>query len=637
MSIDTASRRAPVQAVGVPRRFGAGTLFIVVTTYAVVFRFLIGLGADWNVVGVIVLFTSGVAAGQALVFRGTKPREASILAGSFLCPLMVWVGVVFAGLNGGPPRLRVQVVAQLFGATLYLALAGALLGYVAGCSAASVFFVTDRIQRFRRARRRPGDDPPTAIGQSTASVHEPTFADRLWRGLLSVIRWLSPFQPGRPWREALNVFLVCAALMGPSVLLVPWVWQLRAAAIVAAVSLLVAFWHSGMRLARWRITLRFATLSILCALGSAILLGCVVVYGQPLAERIPLPVFLTLTVLAGSLVGLTASAAWGWLVWLAARRRTGALQAKGKVAIGLAVTMALVLFYATIDLGIIRLLRRTDQQVLAMVARRKGSAWNAAGTRWGQPTAIALDNATDADLELVCQLRGLTDLHLARSSISDAGLSCLATQPGLRHLDFSSTNVTGAGLRHLASSPSLRFLNLSSTKITDAGLEHLPRNLSVTFLWLSNTPITDRGLHKIRQLAGVTQLVLDNTQISDEGLTTVGQMDLVHLSLSNTQVSGKGLKHLRGLYRLTTLQLGGCDICDEDLPLLKALPPLQDLDLQHTKVTDAGLVHLQGMLTLRRLNLRGTRVTKAGVRRLEDSLPPSSDIESDVDEPWIND
>ncbi len=68
---------------------------------------------------------------------------------------------------------------------------------------------------------------------------------------------------------------------------------------------------------------------------------------------------------------------------------------------------------------------------------------------------------------------------------------------------------------------------------------------------------------------------------------------------------------------LTAAWSGG----DHGLALLKDLPELQHLSLNHAEVSDAGLEHLSALPNLSFLEVRGTQITSQGLRRLRIQKP----------------
>lgn len=122
--------------VSVPRRFGAGTLIVVTTLFAVLFgalRFFnqpigvfIGISAWLTVIGV------------AQMFGGRQyARAASIAAGVFLLPATVLAAELYSRYtNSAGDGGLVDGIALLV-----LTVPGALLGYVGGVFVAGVFLV----------------------------------------------------------------------------------------------------------------------------------------------------------------------------------------------------------------------------------------------------------------------------------------------------------------------------------------------------------------------------------------------------------------------------------------------------------------------------------------------------------------
>ena len=79
---------------------------------------------------------------------------------------------------------------------------------------------------------------------------------------------------------------------------------------------------------------------------------------------------------------------------------------------------------------------------------------------------------------------------------------------------------------------------------------------------------------------------------------------------------------LKGLVNLETLNLSYTKITDTWLVHLKGFTNLETLDLRWCeKITDKGLVHLKGLSKLESLNLNGTKITDAGVKSIQESLP----------------
>ncbi len=145
----------------VPRRFPVGTLLLLVLVFAVVLSVLrtVGMGAG------MILFVGGfvlvVGLGQVVLFRGEKPREASLCAGVAAWILLGTLGTL-AGAWSGAARRWETVIWMLF-AIVFSAFLGAALGYITGCVLAGVFLVADRIRTGQWNRVREAEPALLAV------------------------------------------------------------------------------------------------------------------------------------------------------------------------------------------------------------------------------------------------------------------------------------------------------------------------------------------------------------------------------------------------------------------------------------------------------------------------------------------
>jgi len=241
----------------------------------------------------------------------------------------------------------------------------------------------------------------------------------------------------------------------------------------------------------------------------------------------------------------------------------------------------------------------------------------------GERSILELNDATDADLEYVAQLHGLTDLSISPpdSRVTDAGLVHLSSMKSLVHLSLMVPGITDAGLVHLKGLTDLQSLSLREMQITDDGLKSLKGLRNLRFLNLHGSPITDEGLSHLRGFAQLQRLGLWNTRVSDEGLKHLAALkNLQSLNLWGTKATDAGLGHLRSA-DLHTLHMSGEHVTDDTMALLKGFPNLKELNLAITKVTDAGVVHLKAMERLRWLTFETTGPTEAAIAELKRALP----------------
>ena len=131
--------------MGVPQKLPLGELVLLVTLFAVLFRLLTLVGGKGEIVMFVGTLAIGVSIGQAILFAGQRPRQASMIVGSFLCPAMIlvyWVASSLAPQNSVFGDWRPEWRIMLSG-LVFLTFAGPFLGYFAGLFVAGWFFAFD--------------------------------------------------------------------------------------------------------------------------------------------------------------------------------------------------------------------------------------------------------------------------------------------------------------------------------------------------------------------------------------------------------------------------------------------------------------------------------------------------------------
>jgi hypothetical protein len=143
-----------------PRRFDLATIFVVMSAYAVLFAVMAALKLPPAVSMMTAGFIAVVGVGQALLFRGLKPRTASLLVGAAIYCIATLGYYVFYPRMYPASALILMLVYGLF--------SGGVIGYVAGTLVGGVFLVADFVRRrFSRAQ-------PTA--DSTVQAEESPFS-----------------------------------------------------------------------------------------------------------------------------------------------------------------------------------------------------------------------------------------------------------------------------------------------------------------------------------------------------------------------------------------------------------------------------------------------------------------------------
>ena len=129
-------------------RFGIDTLLIITAMYAVLFGTLRALSFSAEAFVGTAMFFTVVGLGQTLLFRGQRPRRASMIVG---CCFSVVLVIINAAVFQSLVLFRSMFVAIL-GAT---AIFGALYGCVAGLLISGVFLVLDKLRNvLAKARGR---------------------------------------------------------------------------------------------------------------------------------------------------------------------------------------------------------------------------------------------------------------------------------------------------------------------------------------------------------------------------------------------------------------------------------------------------------------------------------------------------
>ena len=134
---------------GVPRRFGIGTMLVVTAAYGALLAILRLAGWPPIAIVVVLVFISLVGLGQMVLFGSKRPREASIVTGAVLLPVIVliWTG----------QASRHDPTSSICGLVCAFPLGGAA-GYLAGGVVAGVFLVMDAVDHALTRALPPASD-----------------------------------------------------------------------------------------------------------------------------------------------------------------------------------------------------------------------------------------------------------------------------------------------------------------------------------------------------------------------------------------------------------------------------------------------------------------------------------------------
>jgi Leucine-rich repeat (LRR) protein len=140
-------------------------------------------------------------------------------------------------------------------------------------------------------------------------------------------------------------------------------------------------------------------------------------------------------------------------------------------------------------------------------------------------------------------------------------------------LDFSETDVTDADLQRLGLVTGLTELSLARTKVSE-GLAHLKGFTRLRKLVLDGVAVRSPQMVHIQGLSALTDLRLACPTLTDVGVRYIGKLKrLGRLSLAGSQVTDAGLKSLHGLTSLKELDLAQTKVTAAGVAALqKALP-----------------------------------------------------------------
>ncbi len=151
----------------------------------------------------------------------------------------------------------------------------------------------------------------------------------------------------------------------------------------------------------------------------------------------------------------------------------------------------------------------------------------------------------------------------------------------------------------------LRWINLSQQDIEDIGPILSLRKLER--LDLGGTPIPSEELAQLRELDTLRALTLANLPVTDASwLGSLQKLEELHLSGPSTNISSV-LDALPQLEHLSLLVLRGGAISDEDLPRLRGLSNIRQLDLESNGIES--LSGFPALAQLEALSLRDNRLT----------------------------
>ncbi|MGI8978295.1 MAG: leucine-rich repeat domain-containing protein [Pirellulaceae bacterium] len=252
---------------------------------------------------------------------------------------------------------------------------------------------------------------------------------------------------------------------------------------------------------------------------------------------------------------------------------------------------------------------------------------------------IFLDNTpvSDADLRILCKLRGTRSISLRQGNITDEGLKSLEQLTRLTSLDLRETKITSAGLAQFKPPLGIGTLFLANTRIGGDGTKALSQWSNLSMLGLEGTDVTAEDIQHLAELKNLQTLVIQRTKLDDSAVPNLGKLTaLVELYLDDSQISGTGLLSLHD-------QLPNCRIEGNTVECEGSTGPSPEharwkqittrfialdrekyiklLILSVPWISDGHLLALEELKHVEAIDLRRTQVTDAGVNKLQRALP----------------
>jgi|GEM_PF-3955743 len=593
--------------VGIPRRFSIGAAFVLVTIYCVLFRLLVLLGADATWTGLICVFVGVVTIAQMTLFRGAKPRAASIIAGTIAAPTLLVVVMLDETFTKWLDLRPIEgfetfgLLVPVFFLLLALGFAG---GYFVGAALAGVFYVLQKV--------RPSTVPPMVASDEPESNN--AFLDKVSGLYASVGRILNPAPKGTPLRGAIAMFeihLLLAFLFAP---FIAFLTPIQGWTYFIIQGLVLAFWIGNFELLFfWPI--------VIAALGYLL-------SGWIFNEVVEIPSLHNLVAdrsdggrnslyysleffcsAASIMTGISLSALIGWLQWLTLRKSE-------KVRFGWRVFIASCLVMVAI----------------AFVVRNRIQAFARTPKQQFISRVIANDDYYEVDFSL-----GLAYLDL-HDGFNDEDIALVA--PDIvdgATIGLYSKHFTDKTIAALDGKSFSRF-GIGDISLSNDVFAQLKNGFSAQYLSFRDRPVSSE------LLAGMLKDPKMNTMLESVAFYSCGDVSNIDLSpmrkcksLSylywhDADMSDFDFKSLRGLKSLNQLSLVSCSLGDESVEsLVQSVPrKLQQLQLQSNNISDDGLKKLSKLTQLKSVNVQGNiRVTADGVAAFEKANPKCSVLWSD--------
>jgi internalin A len=187
----------------------------------------------------------------------------------------------------------------------------------------------------------------------------------------------------------------------------------------------------------------------------------------------------------------------------------------------------------------------------------------------------------DAGLEALTEFRNLEELSISGSQVTETGVRTILKFRRLKRLVINNNVlVTDAAMQTVAMVEGLTSLGIANTSIGDEGLRCVGRMKKLEWLAISGSKVTNSGFFHLRELKNLQHLVMHNLPVGDEGIAHVASLPrLESVMLGNTQITDTGLMLLAKNPALKRISMNQApNVTKEALAKLRRLRPDIELD-----------------------------------------------------------
>ena len=199
---------------------------------------------------------------------------------------------------------------------------------------------------------------------------------------------------------------------------------------------------------------------------------------------------------------------------------------------------------------------------------------------------------TDADLELLDQLPGLTHLVIIDCQITDATLARLRSCRELVSLRLETLpGITPDGLKVLDSLQELRSLALVELPIGDAAVPTLAKLTKLTKLRINDLPLSSAAFAAVCAMPAIEDLEFGGGKIqlaSNDWAEVAGMRKLTRIAPRGGDIDVIVTTHIAKNTHITHVNFEGLPVDDAIIAPLASLTRLTGMNLKRTKVTGTG-------------------------------------------------